>query len=123
MQLPVSNKKIECTLPKFFLYLLPCVQLAEKQDATKTKEIMGQFIELLSNAANVNLHTKVTSFLQMYNATQDGMRALVFMAFVKILQKENQLEIMVQRARNIEQEQASWNLTSEERKELFLTVA
>jgi hypothetical protein len=41
MNLPVSNKKIECTLPRFFLYLLPCVQLAEKQDGKKTKEIMS----------------------------------------------------------------------------------
>jgi len=30
---------------------------------------------------------------------------------------------MVTRARNIETEQATWNLTSDERKELFLTVA
>lgn len=30
MNLPVSNKRIDCTLPKFFLYLLPCLQLAQQ---------------------------------------------------------------------------------------------
>lgn len=78
---------------------------------------------MLANAQNVNLHSKVTSFLQIFNATQGGLKAYIFKTFVRILQQAGQLEIMAQRARNIEQEQQSWNLSYDEKKELYLSVA
>jgi len=79
-------------------------------------------VDLLSTS-EVGLNTKITSFLHMFNATEAGLKAYVFKSLVSLCQREGQLDIMVQRARNIEQEQAPWELTVDERKDLFLSVA
>jgi hypothetical protein len=59
----------------------------------------------------------------MYNSTQKGLKALVFKTLVSLCQREGQLDIIVQKARNVEHEQAQWELTADERKDLFLSVA
>lgn len=40
----------------------------------------------------------------MFNATEQGLKAYVFKTLVALCQKEGQLDILVQRARNVEQE-------------------
>lgn len=59
----------------------------------------------------------------MFNATEQGLKAYVFKTLVTLCHKEGQLDILVQRARNVELEQAQWQLTVDERKDLFLSVA
>jgi hypothetical protein len=48
------------------------------------------------------LNHKVTSLLHMFNAMQKGLKAYVFKTLVALCQREGQLEILVQRARNVE---------------------
>jgi hypothetical protein len=59
----------------------------------------------------------------MYNSTQEGMKAQVFKTLVEVCQQEGQIDILIQRARAVEQESSSWNLSTEEKKDLYLSVA
>lgn len=101
LELPTSAKKCECTIQRFFLYLLPCVNIAYKQDDTQTMEVFVKFVDLLCQS-DFALSAKITSFLHMYNATSQGLKAYVFKTLVSLCQKEGQLDILVQRARNVE---------------------
>ncbi len=107
---------------RFFLYLLPVINIALQSDRKVATDIFTQFVELLSGSG-VALGTKITSFLHMYNSTQKGLKAFVFKTLVSLCQREGQLDIIVQKARNVEHEQAQWELTADERKDLFLSVA
>ena len=51
------------------------------------------------------------------------MKAQVFKTLVDVCQQENQIEILIQRARAVEQESSSWNLNTEEKKDLYFSVA
>jgi hypothetical protein len=42
---------------------------------------------------------------------------------VTLCQKEGQLDILIQKARNIEADSANWSLTTDERKDLYFSVA
>lgn len=71
----------------------------------------------------MSINAKVVTFLQMYNSTQEGMKAQVFKTLVEVCQQEGQIDILIQRARAVEQESSSWNLSTEEKKDLYLSVA
>lgn len=120
--MPTSAKQAECTIQRFYLYLLPCINLAHQQDAKKTMDMFVQFMDLLVKS-DFALNSKITSFLHAFNAMQNGLKAHVFKTLVSLCQKEGQLEILVHRARNVEQESATWKLTDDERKDLYLSVA
>jgi hypothetical protein len=59
----------------------------------------------------------------MYNATTKGLKALSFTVLLNLLQAEGCFDIIVQRARAIDQDSKNWDLTADERKELLLSVA
>lgn len=83
LDLPTSTKKAECTIMRFYLYLLPVVNLAIKQNAKEAGDIFTKFVDLLSTS-NVALNTKITSFLHMFNATHNGLKAYVFKTLVTL---------------------------------------
>ena len=53
----------------------------------------------------------------------NGFKAIVFTQLCQLCQRENSLSIIVERARNVEQEAQEWNLTLEEKQQLFLSIA
>lgn len=75
--LPVSAKQADCTLLRFYLYLLPVVNLALVQNEKATKDIFIEFVNLLT-ASSAAINHKITSLLHMFNAMHKGLKAYVF---------------------------------------------
>ena len=48
--LPVSSKQADCTLLRFYLYLLPVVNLALVQNEKATKDMFIEFVNLLTDS-------------------------------------------------------------------------
>lgn len=124
VELPEKAKKDNFTLSRFVLYLLPVIQLAfkEKDSERPTKEFVAELVDLIRQSES-GLATKINILLYMFNGTSHGMKATVFRAMVQLCQEEGQLEILIQKARNVVAESASWQLTGDERKSLYLSVA
>jgi len=72
---------------RFFLYLLPVINIALQSDRKVATDIFTQFVELLLGSG-VALGTKITSFLHMYNSTHKGLKAFVFKTLVSLCQRE-----------------------------------
>ena len=124
VELPEKAKKDNLTLSRFVLYLLPVIQMAfkEKDSEKPTKEAVAKLVDLICGSKST-LTTKINILLYMFNATTHGMKANVFRAMVELCQREGQLEILNQKARNVVAESESWQLTGDERKNLYLSVA
>ena len=62
----------------------------------------------------------------MYNnetGAKHGLKAHIYGELVDLVSREDSLEIIVERARNIEKESAKWNLSQDERRTLYKKVA
>ena len=86
--LPVSQKKAECTVQRFMLYLLPAVNLAATVDYLKTKKLFSELLDILAQSKNYAVSVKVSCLLHMYNSTSKGLKAMVFKTLVQLCQQE-----------------------------------
>lgn len=50
VELPISVKKSECTIQRFFLYLLPVINLALEQNPKEAKDLFVKYVDLLANS-------------------------------------------------------------------------
>jgi len=68
---------------------------------------------------------KVNALVYVYGifGENNGFKALVFTRLCELCKRENSLSIIIERARNVEQEAQQWQLTLEEKQELFLSIA
>lgn len=81
-------------------------------------------MELIVNS-DYQLAVKVNSLVHVYGifSNTNGFKALVFAQLCQLCQRQNNLSIIVERARNVEQEAQEWTLTLAEKQELLLTIA
>jgi hypothetical protein len=82
--LPISTKEAECTIQRFMLYLLPVFNLAYAKDPVEAHSIVSKFSSILIECKNFSVQSKVTSLLHMYNATQKGIKAMIFVRLTKL---------------------------------------
>ena len=124
LKLPVSIRTAECTIQRFYLLLWPLLNLAESGEYSKAKELTVRFIDLLVEQSAFSLKIKVDSLVQLYNSvhTNSGIKSFAFEKLIDLCSRENCCEIVVERARKIVQESASWTLSNDERKSLYQTV-
>jgi len=118
VSLPVSSKNSECTFYRFILYLLPFFK--DLEDDSKryadVKQLLDKYIELISNN-QYQLAVKVNALVYVYGifGVTKGFKAIVFTRLCELCQRENSLSIIVERARNVEEEAKEWTLTLEEK--------
>ena len=125
MKLPTSIKQAECTIQRFFLLLWPLLNLAETGDYDKAKSLTLAFVNLLVESDVYALKIKVDSLVQLYNSvhTNTGIKSFSFERLIDLCLLENCCDIVVERARKIVIESATWNLTKEERRSLYKSSA
>lgn len=123
LQLPTSVRQAECTIQRFYLLLMPLLNMAEGANYEKTKTLASQFFSLLVDS-QYSLKIKVDALVQLYNSVHNntGVKAIAFEQLVELCLKENCCDIIVERARKIVDDSASWNLTKEERRQLYQKI-
>ena len=99
----------------------PLLNLAESGNYEKAKELTIKFIDLLLNKSEFSLKIKVDSLVQLYSSvhTNSGIKSFAFEQLIEICLENNTADIIVQRARQIVTESASWSLTVQERRSLY----
>ena len=124
--LPTSIKHVDCSIQRFYLLLMPLIAMAEetKGQYGKAKEFAQQFTEILLESG-YSLNIKINALVQLYNSVRStsGLKAYAFEKLVELCTKESCLEIMIGKARTIVEESKEWDLTVDERRSLYRTVA
>ena len=105
------------------LYLLPVFSMIGKDSYEDSKKLMQQYLDLLCQSDTFSVPSKVTSLLHMYNACQQGNKALVFISLVELCCKNGCFDILEVRAREVVSESVSWDLKEAERRDLYLRIA
>ena len=61
----------------------------------------------------------------MFNAihSNSGIKAFAFVELVELCERENQPDIVIERAKSIVKDSADWKLTVEEKRDLFCRIA
>ena len=123
-ELDTSIKRVDCTIQRFYLLLMPLIAMAEETNYDKVKSMTQQFIEALLES-DFSLNVKISALVQLYNSVsaRKGLKAYAFEKLVELCAKENCLEIMIGKARTIVDESKEWDLTDDERRSLYRTVA
>jgi len=123
MQLPTSVRQAECTIQRFFLLLMPLFAMAEKMDYQKTKSLTAKLMNLLVDS-EYSLKIKIDALVQLYNSVHNntGVKAFAFEELNALCLRENCCDIVVERARKIVEESASWDLTKDERRSLYQKI-
>lgn len=103
---------------------MPLISMAAETNYDTAKEITSNFIDLLL-PSDYSLNIKVTILVQLYNSveTNSGLKAFAFQKLVELCTRESCLEIMIGKAHDIVNESKEWNLTIDERRDLYMTVA
>lgn len=122
-ELPVSTKEAEWTIQRFMLYLLPIFNMCGNKDLYECKQLFVKFMDLIVDSAKLSVPNKVTNLLYAFNATKASLKATVFVKLLQLTAKEGCFDILEQRARAVVQDSADWNISTEERRELYHTVA
>ena len=124
LELQTSTKHADCTIQRFYLLLMPLISMAEETNYKTAKAIASAFIELLLESG-YSLRIKVEVLVQLYNSvhSNSGLKSYAFEKLVELCTNENCLEIMIGKAREIVADSKDWNLTVEERRSLYRTVA
>lgn len=123
LQLPTSIRQAECTIQRFYLLLWPLFNLVEDGNYPKAKELTQKFIELLLDA-QFALKIKVDCLIQLFNSvhSNSGIKSFAFVKLVQLCHDENCFDIIAERAKSIVKDAASWNLSKEEKQDLFRQV-
>lgn len=124
LQLPISVKQSECTIQRFYLLLWPLLALAEHGNYARAKDLTVKFIDLLVEQSAYSLKIKVEALVQLFNSTHtnSGIKSFAFEKMIELCMRENCCDIVVDRARKIVTESASWNLSKAERRTLYEKV-
>jgi len=105
------------------LYLPPVFNMIKAESYLESKKLMQQYLDLLCNSDTISVPSKVNSLLHMYNACQQGNKALVFISLVELCSKEGCFDILEVRAREVVSESSGWDLKDAERSDLYLRIA
>ena len=123
MALPTSVKQAECTIQRFYLLLWPLLNLVESADYAKAKSLTQQFVGLLCKS-EFSLKIKVDALIQLFNSvhTNTGIKSFAFGQLVKLTVENDCFDIIVDKAKSIVKDSAQWNLSIEERRQLYQEV-
>lgn len=103
---------------------MPLLNLVEGDNYNKAKELTTHFFDILLNS-DYSLNIKITGLVQLYNSgkTDSGFKALAMERLILLCKKNGKVDIIIERARQILDISKDWNLTNEERRSLYKTVA
>ena len=124
MQLPTSVRQAECTIQRFFLLLWPLLNIVESGNYDQAKSLTKQFVSLLCDQSDFSLKIKVDCLIQLYNSvhTNTGIKSFAFSKLVNLTAQNDSFDIIAEKAKTIVKDSASWNLTRDERRELYQAV-
>lgn len=80
-------------------------------------------MDLLVHSEKLSVPNKLTNLLYAYNATKGALKASVFIKLLQLTASEGCFDILEQRARAVVKDSTDWIISTEERRELYLTVA
>jgi len=100
------------------------LNLAESGDYARAKNLTEQFISLLCDESQYSLKIKIDCLVQLFNSvvTNTGIKAGAFVRLTQLCHLEGCFDIIAQRAKTIVKDASAWNLTKEERRNLFRQV-
>ena len=97
-----------------------------KQDLAKITKTLQVWLQFITSQKEQNLNTLFESQLNLYLVLSEStvMKSIVFQHMTKFLQDNGQLkEVMIEQVRDVIQLSAEWNLTRDERLQLYISCA
>lgn len=122
--LQTSIKRVDCTCQRFYLLLMPLIAQAEEANYPAAKELAVEFMGILLQSS-FSLNIKISALVQLYNSVNmnSGLKGYAFEKLVKLCAEEKCMEIVIMKARTIVDDSQEWDLTLDERRSLYSTVA
>ena len=123
-ELQTSAKHVDCTIQRFYLLLMPLLAMVEESSYAAAKELASEFTRILLEAG-FSLSIKINALVQLHNTVgkRSGLKAYAVEQLVSLCASESCLEIMVNKARSVVADSKDRDLTPEERRSLYKTVA
>ncbi len=97
--------------------------MVESGDYDKAKSLTQKFIDLLLES-DYSLKIKTDCLIQLYNSvhTNTGIKSFAFFKLVNLTVENDCFDIIADKAKTIVKDSASWNLSKEEKRELYQQV-
>ena len=113
VELPTSIRQAECTIQRFYLFIWPLLNLAETGDYQRAKNLTDRFVSILCDESDYSLKIKVDCLVQLFNSvhTNTGIKASALLRLVQLCHQQRCFDIIVQRAKSVVNDSASWQLT------------
>lgn len=130
LSLPISHKNQQLTIQRVILLILPLLKSLEKGAAKDKKQydclkaITIEYCKLLEDS-EYPLSIKVNSVLHIFSIFDEksALKGVVFQRLFEQCDRNHQLKIIVENVKKIEEISKDWNMSIEERKELYRSSA
>jgi hypothetical protein len=113
------------TIQRIILLILPLLKSQEKRGKLdQLKKTTKAFCEMIEGS-EYPLSIKVNSVLHIFSIFDDKspLKGIVFQRMFELCDKNGQLKIIVENLKKVEEISAEWQLTEDERKELYRSCA
>lgn len=97
--------------------------MAESGDYEKAKSLTKKFIDLLLES-DYSLKIKTDCLIQLYNSvhTNSGIKSFAFFKLVNLTVENDCFDIIAEKAKTIVKDSSTWNLSKDEKRELYQQV-
>jgi hypothetical protein len=131
LALPISHKTQALTFQRFILLVLPLLKILEKRipkDQAKNyddlKRLTLAYCSLIEDSA-YPLTIRVNGVLHIFSIFNEtsSLKGVVFQRLFQLCEKNDQIKIIVENLKKIEEISKEWAMSNDERKELYKQCA